>query len=229
MGVSIHGFKSACRLVLFVDGSFLKHKCGEHILIAIALDANNQLYPFTFAMVDYENNNSLMYFMLKLRKAIGEVENLVFISNRHISITNALSTVFPEAHHGARLYHIKMNINHKFKTDHCDSKFDLAAYAYRVCEFHLHFEKIKLKDPRIVAYLEEIGKEKWSRAYLPGIHYNVMTSNYAESFDNKSRDTRKLSIIIFADFLRFTPQDLFYKRRCLVSACNGPLTTYIEK
>ena len=177
------------------------------MLIAIALDANNQLYPVTFAVVDSENNNSLMYFMLKLREAIGEVENLVFVSNRHISIANALSTVFPEAHHGACAYHIKMNINHKFKTDHCDSEFDLAAYAYRASEFHVHFEKIKLKDPRIATYLEEIGKEKWSCAYFPGVRYNVMTSNYAESFNNKSRDARKYPITTFADFLRFTLQD----------------------
>ena len=122
-----------------------------------------------------------------------------------------------------------MNINYKFKTDYCDSEFDLAAYAYHVCEFHFHFEKIKLKDLRIATYLEEIGKEKWSHAYCPEIYYNVMTSNYAESFNSKSRDARKFSVAIFVDFLRFTLQDWFYKRRCLASTCNGPLVTDIEK
>ena len=81
--------------------------------------------------------------MFKWKEAIGEVENLVFVSDRHISIAHVLSTVFPEAHHGACVYHIKMNINHKFKTDHCNTKFDLAAYAYRVSNFNPHFEKIK--------------------------------------------------------------------------------------
>ena len=76
-----------------------------------------------------------MYFVLKLRETITEVENLVFISNWHISIAHALSIVFLEAHHGVCTYHIKMNMNHKFKTNHCDSEFDLAAYAYRVSEF----------------------------------------------------------------------------------------------
>ena len=105
------------------------------MLVVITLDANNHLYPVAFAIVDSENNNSWMYFMLKLREAIREVENLVFTSNQHISIAHALSIVFPKAHHGAYTYHIKMNINHKFKTDHCDVKFDLAAYAYRVAKF----------------------------------------------------------------------------------------------
>ena len=99
--------------------------------------------------------------MLKLREAIGEIENLMFVSDRHMSISHALSTVFPEAHHGACTYHI----NHKFKIDHCDAEFDLAVYAYLVSEFQHLFEKIKVKDPRIATYLGEIDVEKWSRAF----------------------------------------------------------------
>lgn len=40
-----------------------------------------------------------MYFMVRLKEVIGIVENLVFVSDRHASIANALSAVFPEAHH----------------------------------------------------------------------------------------------------------------------------------
>ena len=51
------------------------------MLVAITLDANNQLYHVAFVVVDSKNNKSWMYFMLILREAIIEVENLVFISN----------------------------------------------------------------------------------------------------------------------------------------------------
>ena len=51
------------------------------MLVVIAFDENDQLYPVTFAMVDSKNNNTWMYFMLKLEETIGEVENLVFISD----------------------------------------------------------------------------------------------------------------------------------------------------
>ena len=99
--------------------------------------------------MDSENNNTWMYFKLKLRETIREIENLVFVYDRHISIAHALSTVFLEAHHGACTYHIKMNINHKFKIDHCDAEFDLVVYAYHVSEFQHHFEKTKVKNPRV--------------------------------------------------------------------------------
>lgn len=64
-----------------------------------------------------------MYFMVHLKEAIGMVKNLVFISDRHPSIDNALSTVFPEAHHGACIHYVNMNITYKFKTDNCHEKY----------------------------------------------------------------------------------------------------------
>ena len=81
LGVSICGFQSTRRLVLCVDGSFLNHKCRGHMLVAIALDANNQLYAVAFTVVDSKNDNSWMYFMLKLREIIREVKNFVFVSD----------------------------------------------------------------------------------------------------------------------------------------------------
>ena len=130
------------------------------MLVIITLDANNHLYPMAFAVVDSESNNVWMYSMLKLREAIRDVENLVFVSDWHRNIAYVLSIVFPEAHHGACIYHIKMKINHKFKIDHCDVEFELAAYTYHAFKFGHHYEKIKVKNPCITAYLEEIGVEK---------------------------------------------------------------------
>ena len=56
-----------------------------------------------------------------------------------------------------------------------------------------------------------------------------MTKNYAEIFNSKSRYARKYPITTFADFLRYTLQDWFVKRRDLSVKCNGPLVTNIEK
>ena len=58
--------------------------------------------------------------MMKFKEAIGGVENLIFVPDQHKSIAYALSMVFPKAHHGACIYHVKININHKFKTNHYD-------------------------------------------------------------------------------------------------------------
>lgn len=83
LGACIRGFAS-CRPVICIDGSFLKTKYGGQILSAIALDANDQLFPLAFAVVDTENNHSWTYFLRKLRETIGSPPDLCFISDRYL-------------------------------------------------------------------------------------------------------------------------------------------------
>ncbi|XP_062089321.1 uncharacterized protein LOC133795877 [Humulus lupulus] len=61
LGVSIMGFKTYIRPVICAMGQ----------------DANKKIYPIAFSVVDSENNDSWLYFLLRLKEAIGEVENLV--------------------------------------------------------------------------------------------------------------------------------------------------------
>ena len=93
-----------------------------------------------------------------------------------------------------------MIINHKFKTDHYDVEYELAANAYRILDFNHQFEKIKVKDPAITQYLKDISIEKWSCDFFPRIRYNMMTNNYAKSFTSKSREARKYPITTLVDF-----------------------------
>ncbi|XP_062103219.1 uncharacterized protein LOC133814247 [Humulus lupulus] len=169
LGVSIMRFKTYIRPVICVDGTFLTTKCGGTLLCAMSQDANKQIYPIAFSVVDSENNDSWLYFLLRLKEAIGEVENLVFVSDRHTSKASALTKIFPQAHHGACIHHVSMNICAKFKTDHCHEEFFLATKAYRKQEFLCYFEKIKFKDLAIAQYLEnQVGFEKWARSFFPG-------------------------------------------------------------
>ena len=89
---------------------------------------------------------------------------------------------------------------------------DCAAYAFRRTEFHKFFDKIKVIDPPIAQYLEGIGFERWSSAYFPGNRYNIMTSNYAESFNNKTKEARSFPFATFLEFIRFTLQSWFADR-----------------
>ncbi|XP_062100028.1 uncharacterized protein LOC133805900 [Humulus lupulus] len=174
-------------------------------ILGLVLDANNHLYKVAFGIVDNANHDSWKYFMSKLKKAIGEVEDLTLVSDRHASITHALETIFLDAYHGACYHHIGMNVVAKFKTDHC--------HAFRKSELHTYFEKIKSKDPAIAQYLEGMSFDKWSCAYFPGNRYNIMTSNYAESFNNKTWDARSFPITTFVEFIPFTLQSWFCDRR----------------
>ncbi|XP_060963707.1 uncharacterized protein LOC133033120 [Cannabis sativa] len=171
------------------------------MLVAVAYDANNQLFPIAFAIVDSENHDSWKYFLQKLKEAIGEVENLVFVSDRHQSIEHAVEVIFPEACHCACYKHISMNVTHKFKTDVCNTQIWLAAYAWSKRECDRHLQVLRQMDPPIAAYVDNIGLEKWARPYCLGD----------------------------IEFIRFTLQNWFANRLEKASKCVTPLATHFEE
>ncbi|KAK3188651.1 hypothetical protein Dsin_028212 [Dipteronia sinensis] len=89
LGPSIEGFKSCIRPVVAIDGTFLKCKHQGTLFIATSLDGNNQVYPLAFGIGDSENDQSWHWFFTKLHGLIGEMIDLVFISDRNPSIAKA--------------------------------------------------------------------------------------------------------------------------------------------
>ncbi|CAN6721796.1 unnamed protein product [Malus baccata var. baccata] len=137
MGASIRGFRGSMRPVVAVDGTFLKGKYLGTLFVAVCHDGQNQIYPLAFGVGDSENDASWTWFLTKLRSAIGEVADLVFVSDRHGSIGKAVQTVFPEAYHGACMYHVAGNMRNKFGDDETMFKlYYTAAKAYLVSEFN---------------------------------------------------------------------------------------------
>ena len=136
IGASVRGFQQCIRPVICVDGAFLKGKYLGTLFVAVCKDGNNQIYPLAFGVGDSENDASWEWFMTKLRDAIGQIDDLVFISDRHKSLLKAINTVFPNAQHGVCCHHLKMNMKDKFKRcKDIDSMYWGAAKAYRISDF----------------------------------------------------------------------------------------------
>lgn len=89
MPASIQGWPH-CRPVISVDATFLKNKYRGMMMIASTLDGDNKIFPLAFAIVDSENNASWLWFMTKLREAIGSRDRLVIVSDRHDIIPPAI-------------------------------------------------------------------------------------------------------------------------------------------
>ncbi|XP_044461881.1 uncharacterized protein LOC123193152 [Mangifera indica] len=62
-----------------------------------------------------------------------------------------------------------------------------ATKAYRTEDFEEALHMIKVENPTAAAYLEGIDYTRWARAHFPGIRYNIMTTNIAESFNALAR------------------------------------------
>ncbi|XP_062094072.1 uncharacterized protein LOC133800121 [Humulus lupulus] len=102
-------------------------------------------------------------------------------------------------------------------------------YAFRKTQFHKHFENIKQTGPVIGEYLQGIGFDKWSHAYFLGNRYNIMTSNYAERFNNKIRDAKTFPVTTFVEFIRFRLQSWFSQRHDEAEKSTTKLSPLMEK
>lgn len=71
------------------------------------MDGNNQLNPLTYAIVDNEIDWSWRWFMVNLKTTSRDCPNLVFVLDRHVTITNVVEAVSPTTFHGL-LKFIKM-------------------------------------------------------------------------------------------------------------------------
>nr|GEV70723.1 hypothetical protein [Tanacetum cinerariifolium] len=79
------GWLAGCRKVIGLDGYFLKHTCRRELLVAMGMDANNQMYPIAWAVVKVENNENWCWFISFIQEDLHleTGEGLTIISDSH--------------------------------------------------------------------------------------------------------------------------------------------------
>ncbi|XP_052206855.1 uncharacterized protein LOC127811189 [Diospyros lotus] len=181
LGAWLHGFQSYIRPVVAVDATHLK---GEHkgvIFVATCKDGEGMIYPIAFGFGDGESDRSWIWFLTKLREAIGVREDLVIVSDRHQSIANAMSCVFPSVPHVFCFFHLKQNLKKRCRQrKDVMTAFYLATYSYTTIECDTYLAEIQSMHPQTHLTFMEARPKKWSRAYCPRIRYSMMTTNIAE-------------------------------------------------
>ncbi|XP_015698107.1 uncharacterized protein LOC102713218 isoform X2 [Oryza brachyantha] len=74
----VDGFLRGCRPYLAVDSTFLTGRFRGQLCIACAVDGHNWMYPVAVGVIESETNDNWIWFMEKLREAIGTPEGLTF-------------------------------------------------------------------------------------------------------------------------------------------------------
>ena len=212
LGASIRGFRRCIRLVIAVDGTHLKGRYLGTMFVAIAQDGNEQAYPIAFGYGDSENNNSWEWFLRTLKDALGHIDDLVLVSDRHASIEVGIQKVFPNATHVFCIWHISENVRKRFHRKDVAKIFQQAARAYRQVDYDREMEELKKLHKNAYEYVLEIGPQKWSRVYCPQRRFSMMTSNVAECLNSCLRFARKLPVMTLGEFIRNMLQKWFYNR-----------------
>ncbi|TYK23048.1 MuDRA-like transposase [Cucumis melo var. makuwa] len=100
------GFLNCIRPVIVMDGIFLKNKYRGQLIVAVCLDGNNHFYPLAFGVVDRETDDSIQWFLEKLKGATGEVPNLGFVTDQKTCFSKGISSVFSSAFHDLCVQHL---------------------------------------------------------------------------------------------------------------------------
>ncbi|XP_013617146.1 PREDICTED: uncharacterized protein LOC106323595 [Brassica oleracea var. oleracea] len=225
---SITGFPFM-RKVVVVDGIFLQGKYKGTLLIATSQDANFQIFPIAFAVVDTKNDESWTWFFRQLSRVIPDDEGLALISERHKSIRKAISVVYPLGSTGIFTYHLYKNILLRYRGRDLFGLVKKAAYSFRLADFEASFETIKGLNPYLHAYLERADVCKWARAHFRGDRYNILTSNIAESINRALSDVRSLPIVRLLESIRLMMTRWFATRKHDADLMKTSLTRGVEK
>ena len=165
------------------------HLYGKYkgkLLIAIATDANNKVYPLAFAIIGSESKETWGWFLACLKQFVTDRTNLCIISDRHSGIKAYFDDISmtwlqpPQAHHWYCLCHVASNVNTKWKILELKNLVWRAASANQVRKFEATLELIRNVKPTAHRYLEAENKEKWTLTHDEGRRYGAMTTNLSE-------------------------------------------------
>ncbi|XP_009800286.1 protein FAR1-RELATED SEQUENCE 5-like [Nicotiana tabacum] len=172
-------------LVVVVYGTFLKSAYRGITLTSSTMDAAGTILLLVYVVVDSENDASWKWFYEPFKHAYGERPNMCVVSDRNESILKATSIVYPGMPHYSCMWHIWTNIRAKFKKGHLklSELYFATAQSFTLDEFNERMSKIEEIDPRVKAYLYDIGYHRWSRVHAKVNRTWIMTSNIAESLN----------------------------------------------
>ncbi|KAK0603552.1 hypothetical protein LWI29_006194 [Acer saccharum] len=167
LGSSLRGFRRCMHPVIAVDGTNLKGRFRGTMFVATAQDGNEQVYPITFGYGDSENNLSWEWFLECLRGAIGHINDLVFIFDRHASIETGISKVFRYVTHIIYYWHFGENMNKRFHKKDVADIMDDTARMYNELDCNRHIEELRKLHKAAFDYVIAAGPHKWSRVHCP--------------------------------------------------------------
>jgi hypothetical protein len=170
------------RRFIAIDGTFLKGRFIQTLLLAIGIDADGHNTILAWGVVESENRESWEWFFQHLRRAIPAVslEECTLISDRDKGLLVAERMLGPTVIAAHCCYHLRENFTEKFGRA-LASHFWAVARAQIDVAYFAALEKLREVKLATTEYLENASLETWAEALFRGCRYGHDTSNIVES------------------------------------------------
>ncbi|KAL8477002.1 hypothetical protein ACS0TY_029342 [Phlomoides rotata] len=227
------GFLGGCRPLLGVDGCHLKSKYGGILLTSVGVDANNNLFPVAYAVVEKENGEIWDWFLTILKRDLEiQPEEFTFMSDKQKGLIQAFQTVFPGSEHRFCVRHLHNNLKTAgFRGLAFKQALWKAACSTTNGEFKCRMEEMRTLNQAAWEWFNNKPPEQWSKAFFSEkSKCDMLLNNVCESFNANILDARDKSIITMLEWIREYLMKRLQKNRDIASEkWKGQLCPRIQK
>jgi hypothetical protein len=190
---SVRSTLNTLRPFYALDGTHTRSRYNLTLLIAVGIDAEDQILPLAFALVPVENEEWWIWFCQHLALAFGEFPypQYVVISDRDKGLLNAVESELPGARHALCCQHLSENVYKRFGKEY-KSTFWQIARAQSELAFEGATRALERDAPDLMQYLSAIGYENFANFCFRYPRWGHDTSNIVESTNSMWREIREL-------------------------------------
>ncbi|XP_023765784.1 uncharacterized protein LOC111914242 [Lactuca sativa] len=162
------GWNNGCRRVIGLDGCFLKGRVKGELLFAIGRDANNQIYPIAWVVVDVENKDNWKWFVELLGADIGfkQGRGLTLISDQQKGLVESVKELMPYAEHKQCARDIYANFRKNFNGEMYKKMFWRCCMSTTEEGFKSNMEELRKFSQEAYDHLTKRDPNTWSRAFF---------------------------------------------------------------
>lgn len=229
---SIYGFLNGCLPIVGLGAIQLKSKYLGTLLSATSFDADGGLFPLAFGVVDVENDESWMWFLSELHKALEmnseNILQLTFLSNGQKGIVDAVRRKFPNSCHAFCMRFLSESVGREFKNSRLVHLLWKAAYATTSIVFKQKMAEIEEISPEAAKWMQQFPPSHWALVYFEGTRYGHLSSNL-EEFNRWILEARELPIIQVIEQIQSKLMTEFEDRRLKSGSWFSVLAPSAEK
>lgn len=229
---SIYGFLNGCLPIIGLGGIQLKSKYLGTLLSATSFDADGGLFPLAFGVVDVENDESWMWFLTELHKALEintqNMPHLTFLSDGQKGIFDAVRRKFPNSFHAYCMRLLTESIGKEFKNSRLVHLLWKAAYSTSTIGFKEKMAELEEVSSEAAKWLQQFHPSRWALVYAEGTRYGHLSSNIDE-FYRWILDASELPIIQVIEQIHSKLMAEFEERRLKSNSWLSVLAPSAEK
>ncbi|WVZ09778.1 hypothetical protein V8G54_014308 [Vigna mungo] len=195
-----------CRPIIGLDGAFLKGRHHGELLTAVARDANDQMLPLAYAIVEVENKDTWTWFLELLIEDLGGRDvccGLTIMSDQQKGLRYAVEDVIPGVAQRFCVRHLYANFRKKFPGKNLKRLMWRAATATHPQQWETEMRHMKEVNEDAFKHLMSIPPRFWSRSrFTTTAQSDTVVNNMSEAFNSVLVNTRTKPIITLLEDIR---------------------------